>query len=306
MELFYFYDLFFEVCRTLKTMPVRFGMSLTNAHFLGMIIGAGIWIVMFILQGFGLNKMGKKRGIAGRWMAFVPFLNYIYMGRLVGECNMFGHKVKKTGVFVMIAQIAVSLFCVALLVVKSYLFLVGGEPSLVDGVMVWDSVNISPNAEYFYRIGAGYALGISIYSILELVYKLLFLILIMNLFKKYSPKNYTWLALLGILVTSSRFIMIFYLRNRDEVNWDEYVRQRREAFARQYQQMYGNTPYGTPYGGASQNGNPYGSGTPYDSSNAGRSASQSREEEPFAEFNQPKDGEEEKPETKDEETGGEV
>jgi len=84
------------------------------------------------------------------------------------------------------------------------------------------------------------------------------LILTIGLFKKYAPKNYFLLAVLGIIFPMSRYIVTFCLRNKPAIDYEAYMRARREEIAREYQQRYGNqygTNYGNPYG------NPY--GAPY-------------------------------------------
>ena len=52
----------------------------------GIVVGFSIWLVFFILQGFGLSAMAKKRGLKKRWLAFVPFANIWYIGKIAGEC----------------------------------------------------------------------------------------------------------------------------------------------------------------------------------------------------------------------------
>ncbi len=282
MEIFVTYQSFYSIGGYLFA---KYNLSSTNLHFLSLIVGVGIWAALFILQGFGLWKMAKKRNLPKKWLAFMPFANYLYMGKLAGECSIFGRKVKHMGLFVMIAQIVATVFSVLLIMAMSYLLLVEGTPTFVEdslgmSVPYWNGTGFSQTVERFYRIGAGYTFGISIFSILQLVYDILLLILMMGLYRRYSPKSYTWLSLIVVFIPSARFIVTFCLRNRDEVDWDAYMRARREAYARQYQQQYGGygNPYGNPYG---NNGNPYGAGTPY--GNQGMAQPQ-KPDDPFGEF----------------------
>ncbi|MBQ7924570.1 MAG: hypothetical protein IJ329_04625 [Clostridia bacterium] len=282
MEIFLLYNSFF-------TVSVMFGLTLSDAHFWAVIIGAGVWLGLFVLQGFGLWKMASKRGMKRKWLAFVPFGNYLYMSKLAGACNVFGQKLRNAGLFVMIAQIVASVFCALLIAAVSYLFIVEGEPVSDEyGVPYWGGSGFSQTAESFYHVGAGYnPFGISILSIVQLVYEILLLILTMGLYKKYAPKGYSWLALLGLFLPMSRYVVVFCLRNRDAIDYEAYMRARREEFARQYQQRYGGFGpggFGTPYGGYG-NTNPYGQ-----QNNAGQTQ---KPEEPFGEFGGDKN--EEKP-----------
>ncbi|MBP3434327.1 MAG: hypothetical protein J6K50_03545, partial [Clostridia bacterium] len=102
-------------------------------------------------------------------------------------------------------------------------------------------------------------------------------------YKKYYPKNYLVLGMLSLFIPLSRFVIVFVLRNRNAVDYDAYMRARREAYMRQ-QQQYRNT-YGNPYGGGygspynNPYGNPYG-GNPY----AQQPRPQQEPEDPFSEF----------------------
>ena len=60
-------------------------------------IGGGIRLVLFVLQGFGLYAMAKKREMKNKWLAFVPLASVWYMGKLAGACDGFGKKMKRPG-----------------------------------------------------------------------------------------------------------------------------------------------------------------------------------------------------------------
>ena len=228
----------------------KFRFDIVRAQIISIIIAFSIWLGLFILQGIGIWKMAKNRGMSKKGLAFVPFANYLYMGKIAGVCNFFSQKVKKMGLFVMIAQIVTTLLCVALLTAKFYLCVVGNPIYDEQGNIILLSLNsFESKVEYLY------VLGEAINSIPQLIYELLLLMLTMSLFKKYAPKNYMILALLGAFVPMSRYIVIFCLRNKQEIDYEAYMRARREAMAREYQQRYGGA-YGTPYGGTQYN-NPY-------------------------------------------------
>ncbi len=263
MELFLLYESSFTAC-------TMFDMGLTNSHFWSLIIGGSIWLALFLLQGFGLWKMAKNRGWNKKGLVFVPFVNYLYIGKLAGVCNFFSQKIRKMGVFVMVAQIITTLFMALLMLAKTYLFMAEGEPVYLDEyfTLYWGGTGFAGKVEEFYNIGS------SITYILQLVYEILLLILMMGLFKRYAPRNYMILSLLGVFLPTARFIIVFCLRNKQAIDYEAYVRARREAMAREYQQRYGG--YGTPYG---YGGNPYanGYGQPVP-------PTQQKPEDPFGEF----------------------
>ena len=112
MELFLLYDSCFTAC-------AMFDMPVSMMHILSIAIGSGVWLLLFMLQGFGLWTMAKNRGWDKKGLVFVPFVNYLYISKLAGECQFFSQKIKKMGLFVMIAQIIATLFSLALLVAKT-------------------------------------------------------------------------------------------------------------------------------------------------------------------------------------------
>ena len=245
---------------------------------LGLGVGAGIWLILFVLQGIGLYTMAKRRGMKKRALAFVPFANIWYMGKLAGECRVFGRKVKRVGLYAMLVQIVLTILMGLYLAAELYLFL-KGEPIYPETshYPYWGFDGFAGKVESFYKYGDLFI------AIFDLTYMILMIVLLNGLFKQYAPKKYMVLSILFVFLSPSRFITVFCLRNKQPIDYDAYMRARREAYIRQQQQYYnryGNGPYGgynNPYGG---NQNPY--GNPY-----GQPHSQGQQrptEEPFGEF----------------------
>ena len=266
----------------------RIVLSMFSQEYMVILIGAIVWsllnfAVVFILQGIGLSCMAKRRNIQKRWLAFVPFANIYFMGKLAGECGFFGHKMKNAGLYAMLAQIFSVLFTCLYIVAECYLYINHGEPQYsVDGMSTpyWPGLTgFSAGVLKFYEYGS------FLYSILGLVAELLLLVLVMGLYKKYIPRNYMMMSMLTLFVPVARFITIFAIRNRAPFDYDAYIRARREEYFRRQQQQYGNpynNPYNNPYG--TPHGNPY--GNPY-AGNAGQPNGQTQQpkpEDPFEEF----------------------
>ncbi len=245
------------------------------ARYYGLLGGTLLWAVLFILQGFGLYRMAQKRNLSKKWLAFLPFGNIWYIGKLAGECNVFGQKMKHIGLYTMIAQILTTLLCGVTIAAEIYLYATLGEPELLTnlGMPYWGVLSgFSATAYDFFDISA------YIIPILQLVFEILLLILLMGLYKKYYPKNYMILGFLVLFMPLARFIVIFVLRNRTAIDYEAYMRARREAYMRQqqqYQNMYGN-PYQNPY-----NRNPY--ANPYNPQ-GGYPNQNPETEDPFEEF----------------------
>ncbi len=300
MEIYALYNSFFTSILVLLINDLDvFGLSFTQSHFLSLGIALLVWLVFFVLQGIGLFTMAKNRKMPKKWMAFVPFANLLFMGKLAGECNVFGQKIKRAGLYVMLAQILITLYSVLIMSAMTYLLLVEGEPVIAEYGFDWvNSSQFSQTLENFYNFSVFGAavLGfftISLLSIVQFIYEILMLILTMSLYRKYCPKAYVWLALLTVFVPFSRYIVIFVIRNRKEIDWQAYMRARQEEYMRrqqQYRNTYGNpynNPYGNPYNNPYGNGNPYGSGTPYNQPQNNTEKPQ-EPDEPFAEFDSDK------------------
>lgn len=241
---------------------------------LQLLISLGVFIVFFILQGIGLYTMAKRRNIKRKFLAFIPGANIYYMGKLAGTSNFFGQKVKHMAVFAMIAEIITVLLSAGVIFAEFYLQINVGNPThyeTMSGAPYWDV--ITPGTAK--TMSVLYDVGSTMLLIIQLVSAILMLTLLSGLYKKYAPRQYFLLGFLTIMFPA-RYIIIFVLRNRKAIDFEAYMKARRDAYIRQqqqyqqqYQQRYGNNnPYGNPYG------NPYSDPTP----------PKSAMEDPFEEF----------------------
>ncbi len=267
MELYNFYSMAYMVTRL-------FTNDLKGIVLGGSIAGVLLWIFMFLLQGIGIYVIARRLNMRGKALAFVPFANIFYLGKIVGECQFFGQKMKRAGLYAMIAQILTTILTVAYILAEVYL--VWNFKPLQDetGMIYWVGLEgFAGTVNTFYEIGG------LLMSLFSLVTQILLIILMIGFFKKYSPSNYRFLAILIFFLPIARFISIFALRNREPFDYEAYMRRQREAYMRRQQQYY-NT-YGNPYGQQP----PYG-GSPYGMGGYQGEQGQSAQkpEEPFGEF----------------------
>lgn len=256
-----------------------FARTETRLPIYGLIGGVFLWVAAFILQGIGIAKMAKNRGLKNRALAFVPFVNIWYIGKLAGEAQFFGQKVKRAGMYAMITQIIATIFTILMISAEAYLWWKHGAPQMQTqlGIAYWPGLTgFSLSVSKFYDL-SGY-----VTSILQLVCRIFLVILLMSLYKKYEPRNYFALSMLTLLVPVSRFIILFVIRGRKAIDYEAYMRARQEAYIRRRQQYYNqnNNPYRGQYGQNPYGQNPYGQ-NPY-GQNAGQTPPKS--EEPFEEF----------------------
>ena len=251
------------------------------------LIAALIGTVFFILQGIGLYCMAKKRGIGRRALAFVPFANILLMGRLAGEVTFFGHKIKRAGLFAMIAQILVTVLAFSYIASDIYLHHSGciryetADDALEQLRALWNGGTRFDRIIYNYYYDVVYLVEM----IFGLAFEIMMFVLLIGLFKKYNPEGYMWMAIVTLLIPISRCVLVFVLRNRKAVDYGAYMRAKREAYMHRNQPHYGpNGGYGSPYGGYG----PQGYGQNHGQNYGGQNAPSGQPQEPFSEFSSDK------------------
>ena len=253
----------------------------------------GVYLILLVFGGIGLNKLAKKQGLKHRWMAFLPFFNTYYAGKLAGETQFFGQKMKRVGLYAMISEIlyvALQLFVFAAVIISffpEYLTLVvengelKGEPN--DSMPAW----VQPAITY----------GSLVAYLLWFFVIVFFCVLYVSFFRKYYARGPILLAFLSAVLPFRGFT-IFAVRNNAPVDYNDYIRRRTQAYMRG--NGYNQPPYG-PYGPGNSG---YGSGGPQNGpdpfegfggpsggnygasggSSSGSSSSPSSDDDPFSEF----------------------
>ncbi len=275
MELFNFYQIASLFTSLIYESDVK-KMVLVAA-----IVGISVWALMFILQGIGLYALGKNRGMKKKWLAFIPFGNIYYLGKIVGTCEFFGQKMKRAGLYTMLAQIVTGALTLAYIFAEAYLIFNFKPLTTELGTMYWVGLTgFAGVVNTFYEVG-GYFM-----SVFSLVAQILLLILMIGFYKKYSPKNYRFMAILTFFIPMTRFIAVLALRNRPPFDYEGYMRRQREAYYQRQQQYYNQNPYNNPYGNPYNN--PYGGQSPYGGYNNQQGQLPPKQEDPFAEFGEDK------------------
>lgn len=246
-------------------------------------IAGGLYLICIVFGGIGLSAMAKRQGIKGSWMGFLPFGNTYFAGKVAGEANFFGQKMKRAGLYAMLAEFA-SVFMNALYmaaqiclqpyivpIVQNDITLYKLDTSLVPGNMMW----LADGAQPIAMVG----------ELLSFVQIVFLCVVFTALFRKYYARSPFIMTVLSAIFPFRGFVL-FAVRNNTPVDYNEYIRKRAEQFMRGQQAGTGN-----PYAG--QNGGQYGA-PPQDSPfsdfgntpNGGQSGS-SGAGDPFGEFSSP-------------------
>lgn len=200
---------------------------------------AAVAVALYVLMGLGLMKMAANNGVKLGWLGFVPFARYFIAGRVAGHTRLFGKKMKNAGFWLMI--LAAVLFVLNAL--NQYFSYYPIAYKFFEG----ETVIFTPDPSGFgwvTNINFVYAPAVSVYMnisqyfilLLDLAYYFFFIMLFMQLFKKFNPRNYFTFTLLSffgeLLGISLAGAFVFSQRNRKAVNYNDYLKE-------QYMRMQG-------------------------------------------------------------------
>ncbi len=202
------------------------------------IVAAGLFLVGTVFGGIGLMTMAKRRGMKNGWMGFIPFLNTYYAGKMAGESNVFGKKIKNIGLWCMLAEIAFVALQTFALVVS---LLIAANPAY------YAAHTIEETGAVYYALDSGLITGAMrklalandivsvIASIWWFVLLLLFFALFFALFRKYYARSPFLMTFLCAVLPCRGFVL-FAVRNNTPIDYNEYMRKRMEEERRRYGQ----------------------------------------------------------------------
>ena len=255
-----------------------------------LLLVAIIPVVFYVLRAIGLYKLAKRKQIKGAVLAWVPCLWIYVASKLVSESRFFRTTIGKLAVvFAIIFALTdliylASNFLIYFPIVGNYLagreihILESGLNTRADLKLIWDGLPVygvvgqfvNPYEDIFTVQKIINALSL-VHSILDLAKSIILITVLICLFRKYWPQRFV-LASILCLFFGLEGPFIFAIRNKEPVNYMDYLRSRYYG--------YGN-PYG-PHGTQGQQGpfNYYGNGYGANQNQQGESQSNA----PFEEF----------------------
>lgn len=246
--------------------------AILRTSYISLAVAGGLYLIFLILGGIGLNVMAKRAGMKQSILAYIPFANTFYTGKVAGETSFFGQKMKRAGLYTMIAEIfyaGLEIFRIILndlLTNPAYLIQVKAEyadstywqidRSSIPEALRWqyDALNYS-----------GYLSYIPLFITIVFSFTLF-----LALFRKYYARSPILMTVLCAFFPF-RGATVFAVRNNTPVDYNEYMRRRAEEYARR------NQPYGYP--GQGYGGTPYGS-----AQNPPQNPPAPPQDDPFKEF----------------------
>lgn len=247
----------------LEAQLASFIAAYRQAMIIGLCVAAGIYLVCLIMGGIGMHVMAKKRGMKGSWIAFLPFGNTFYAGKLAGETNFFGKKVKWMGLAAMLFEIV----HVGLSIFSFYILFSFMQPEFYDPITTSDG--LFGGAEFVSsKLPVGMRWMLTADAVCEILIYVFYLFMLLamcmmfySFYRKYYARSPFVMMFLSALLPFRGFV-IFAVRNNTPVDYDAWMRQRMEEFNRRQQQNrpgnyggyggYGG--YGTPNDPGSSNG----------------------------------------------------
>lgn len=228
-----FYDLFYQsfIPNAAEATKEEVARAAILENYISLAVAGGVFLLLLILGGIGLNAMAKKAGKKGSVLAFLPFANTYFSGKLAGETSFFGQKMKRAGLYAMIAEIAYSALEVFRLVLNLLLinpqYIVQVKEEGAESI-IWqiDRASIPELLRWQYD-ALNYSQIVS--YILLFVAIICMFTLYVALFRKYYAKNPVLMTLLCTLFCF-RGIVLFAVRKNTPVNYQDYLRRRAEQY----------------------------------------------------------------------------
>ena len=260
-----------------------------QSMYAGVFVGLGIFLITLIFGGIGLYKIAQKAGIAHPWLGFLPFVNTWYVGKIAGEANFFGQKMKRAGLYAMLLEIFYAILLgfstvLQFLLMRPEYFTINYDT--VGGVSVpyveFDAT-LMPQASKWIYYADLYTSNIA--YVLRFLVIVFLIVTFMAFYRKYYAKGPVIMSILSSLLPFRGFVL-FAVRNNAPVDYQAYLRRRAEEYARRNAPYggYGQGGYGG-YGSASSGGNtpqddPF---TEFKGSDSGKGSGS--DDDPFTEFN---------------------
>jgi hypothetical protein len=254
-------------------------------------------IALYVLRSIGLYVMAKKQELKHKTLAFVPILWVYVMAKLIGKVFILGKERKGfaitiTVIFTIFELLSLTSSFLAYFPLVGY-YLSGGEIviNLAEEGAIFGRLVEYPliGGIYVQPLGTGVGLEMPyanvlavsrviyifdiIAELLSIAYLFASIFIYINLFRKYWPRHFILALVLSILIDPAFAILVFCLRKREPMSYEEYLRS------------IGVRIYNPYVDGQNVNGNP-----PRENSNANNPfedfpEEKTTHEEPFSEFN---------------------
>lgn len=214
-----------------------------NIVIFAYIISSIITIGLFLLKAVAIKTLAKNKGLDKLYLAWIPFFNYILLGKVIGTCFLFRKRVDNIGILVTIA----SLTC---FVVGTFLdlgYYVRELEYLFNFTIEYDSQFVT---NWMAGKGTFYTIIWYLDDILTLIEIVLFASMVFFIFRKYAPERAFMYSILSIFFEFLFGVFLFVIRNKNASRYDEFIRTRVKSGYNSYEESYKkyeNKPENDPF-----------------------------------------------------------
>ena len=170
-----------------------------------LVVGVLFWLVGHLFLSFAILHLSKKQGYKKLWLSFIPFVNFILLGKVVGKTVVWGVKLKNVGFWVCITSAVSALF--------SFLINLGYYVSLFEYIF---NVTVEVSSKFIYSwLTAENPVWTLLYyasSIIDIAYIFFFVSLVFLTFRLYNPQRSFLYAILSVFVPELFGIFLFVSR----------------------------------------------------------------------------------------------
>ena len=225
----------------LEMLETQEVINAVEGLIISLIVSLLIAFVGFLLKAIAIFIMAKKQGLKNKWFAFVPFLNYVLLGKLIGPIRIFRVKMKNAGLFLAIVSFSLEVV---------YILLNLGYYKAVLETIFPISISVSTEFARAWFAGEGvlYIFVHIIGYILNIAEIFISISLIFAIFRKYAPEKMFLYGLISVFIDFFFGIALLLVANRTPVDYESYIRKMREQQMNNYNAYNGYNGYQNPYG----------------------------------------------------------
>jgi hypothetical protein len=169
-------------------------------------------LLSLILRGVALSTIGKKKGLTGTGLAFIPYARLYFQGLVAGEIDLFGKKIKNPGLFILIFNVISGMIMGAVSTIWVYF--------AVFRLMMIDSSGINTGEVLTQALTVNVIFYIVLFIAIIVCTAIYGIIVLMNyqIYKTLVGKNEAiFHAVLGLFIPLYESICLFALRNREHI-----------------------------------------------------------------------------------------
>ncbi len=185
-------------------LPLETAKTLVLVSFL---ISSLIIILAFVLKAIAIRTMAKNKGLDKLYLAWIPFFNYILLGKVIGTTFLFRKKVNNIGLLV-------TIFTLTSFVVRTFLNLGYYVQNLGDffGFEIFYESAFVQN--WMYQQGTFFLIIYYLYDIFSILEIIITVSLIFFVLRKYAPERAFIYAIVCIFIDLAFGVILFIIRNR--------------------------------------------------------------------------------------------